>query len=333
MEKIDFVITWVDGSDPAWQAEKARYQPASETDDREIRYRDWDLLRYWFRAVEQYAPWVNRIHFVTWGHVPAWLNLEHPKLHVATHDSFIPQEYLPTFSSHPIELNMHRIEGLAERFVYFNDDFYLTAPVKPEDFFRDGLPCDSLEEAPLDLCARTQMVRIKANDMLFTNAHFAKNECRKKNPGKWYSLRTPDVAMKNLLLTPIKSRAFFGLKIHHLPQAYRKTTMEKAWQADPDWLHETCLHKFRHDDDVSPHIFKFWQLAEGSFAPYDVRKAGRWYPAGTNCREACELIRERKVKYLCYNDNELTPEAFAAEKEAIHAAFREVLPDQCGFER
>ena len=65
-EGIDFVITWVDGSDPAWQQEKRKTLEAcglkSAADDRKERYRDWDNLQYWFRGVEQFAPWVRKVH-------------------------------------------------------------------------------------------------------------------------------------------------------------------------------------------------------------------------------------------------------------------------------
>ena len=140
---IDIVIPWVDGADPVWQQERARFQPSSGADSSAARYRDWDTLRYWFRGIERYAPWVRTIHFITYGHLPAWLNTSNPKLHVVNHRDYIPKEYLPTFSSHTIELNMHRIEGLAEHFLYFNDDVFLNAPTKPEDFFMKGLPADT----------------------------------------------------------------------------------------------------------------------------------------------------------------------------------------------
>lgn len=140
MEPIDFVITWVDGSDPAWQKEKAEYFPKKEEKTDIGRYRDMELLPYWFRAVEAYAPWVRTIHFVTWGHVPAWLDTNHPKVHIVKHSDFIPAEYLPTFSANPIELNMHRIEGLAENFVYFNDDFFLNAMLSRNSFSKTAFP-------------------------------------------------------------------------------------------------------------------------------------------------------------------------------------------------
>ena len=128
-EPIDFVITWVDGNDPKWQEEKDKTLIAQglgvHIDGRKERYRDWDNLQYWFRGVEKYAPWVRKIHFVTWGHMPEWLNVDHPKLHIVKHEDFIPKEFLPTFNSHTIEWNFHRIEGLSEHFLYFNDDMFL----------------------------------------------------------------------------------------------------------------------------------------------------------------------------------------------------------------
>ena len=116
---IDIVVTWVDGSDPEWLKERARYS-GTPVELSDVRFRDWGLMRYWFRGIEKYAPWVRKIHFVTWGHLPDWLDTTNPKLHIVKHTDFIPAEYLPTFNSHTIELNLHRIEGLAEQFIYLS---------------------------------------------------------------------------------------------------------------------------------------------------------------------------------------------------------------------
>ena len=75
---IDFVIPWVDGEDPAWRRQFLAVRRAEGADASEIRFRDWRNLRYWFRGVERLAPWVRRIHFITWGHLPAWLNTDRP---------------------------------------------------------------------------------------------------------------------------------------------------------------------------------------------------------------------------------------------------------------
>ena len=83
--KIDFVLPWVDGSDKEWLASKRKYDPSVDTlstcipevnDD--CRYRDYSLLKYWFRGVERFAPWGNRVFFVTCGQKPDWLNESNP---------------------------------------------------------------------------------------------------------------------------------------------------------------------------------------------------------------------------------------------------------------
>ncbi len=74
-EKVDFVILWVDGNDPEWQASKAKYTADKGRDASANRYREWENLKYWFRGVEKFAPWVNNVYFVTCGHYPEWLNL------------------------------------------------------------------------------------------------------------------------------------------------------------------------------------------------------------------------------------------------------------------
>ena len=135
--KIDFVIAWVDGNDSEWRKEKSKYSGQPYFDSREIRYRDMDILKYWFRAVENYAPWVNKVHFVTWGHLPEWLNTECEKLNIVNHKDYIPEQFLPTYNSVVIERYMHKIPDLAEHFVYFNDDFFPTNSLDYSDFF-DG---------------------------------------------------------------------------------------------------------------------------------------------------------------------------------------------------
>ena len=83
------------------------------------------LLKYWFRAVEAYAPWVGQVHFITWGHLPEWLNTQCPKLHIVNHEDYIPEKYLPTFSANPIELNITAaLNDPGIRMVCINDTPY-----------------------------------------------------------------------------------------------------------------------------------------------------------------------------------------------------------------
>lgn len=147
--KVDFVIPWVDGADVTWYEKKLKYSGKLSGDENINRYRDWGTLKYWFRGVEKYAPWVNKVYLITDNQTPEWIDLQCSKLQLINHSDFIPSKNLPTFSSHPIELNMHRISALSEHFVYFNDDCFLTKPVEKSLFFKNDVPCDSPVLSPI----------------------------------------------------------------------------------------------------------------------------------------------------------------------------------------
>ena len=332
---IDFVVPWVDGGDLEWQKQRAHYLnpdvPINQIDFQESRYRDWETMRYWFRAVEKYAPWVNKVHFVTCGQLPDWLNLDAPKLNFVKHSDYMPQEYLPTFSSHPIEWNFHRIPGLSEQFVLFNDDLFLTAPVQPEDFFVNGLPCDCLEETPVTFDYETPMNSVRVNEMVFINQRYNRQKCRKQNRNKWYSLKCPHAAFKNAVLGILNNRAFFGFNTHHLPQAYLKRTFEQMWEQEPELLHETCLRRFRDERDVSHYICKITQLLTGNFQPYDKRSYGTKLHVGPQIDQICRQLKEGKIKTLSIME---TPSVdFEPTKKKLLAAMEAAFPEKSSFEK
>ena len=79
-----------------------------------------------------YAPWVRNIYLVTDDQVPDWLDTSCPDVKVVSHrEIFANQADLPTFNSHAIESQIHRIEGLSEHFLYLNDDFFVGRPLSP----------------------------------------------------------------------------------------------------------------------------------------------------------------------------------------------------------
>lgn len=332
--EIDFVIIWVDGSDPEWLAEKAKYAPTADTDNRPERYRDWGLLPYWFRGVEKFAPWVRKVHFVTWGHIPKWLNTDHPKLNIVRHDEYIPEKYLPTFSSHTIELNLHRIKGLSENFVYFNDDTFLTAPVNEETFFKNGLPCDS---AVLNVHCYSpdlpiQMIAI--NDAGVINRHFKLKETIKAAPMKWLDPLYGKMLFRTLPL--MFCPRFPGFYQHHLPSSLKRSTFEAVWAAEPDILDRTCSHKFRSMYDVNQWVFREWQLANNGFCPRSLKTGKCFFPDRDGMGEferAAQLIAKGKKKLVCINDCSLTEEKFTTCSQILRDGFERSLPEKSGFEK
>lgn len=330
--EIDFVILWVDGNDPAWRQEKSKYDGSAQSgklDDSAIRYRDWENLKYWFRAVEQFAPWVRKIHFVTWGHVPSFLNVYAPKLHIVKHEDFIPKECLPVFNSCAIEINLHRIPGLAEQFVYFNDDMFLGGTVYPEDFFWNGLPRDAwIEHLVMAYGNNSSFCHHLLNDIDVINRHFDKRRQMKNHVCKWFNYQYGLRNMYNFYYMPFPR--YLGFKLSHLPNAYLKSTFEAVWEKEFEILDKSRHYRFRSKDSVSQCVFKYWQLASGEFSPG--RTMGRSISVtDSNVEWACREIVGKKHKMLCLNDSEGVVD-FEHCKQMLIGAFETILPSPSSFE-
>jgi len=137
-EPIDLVITWVNGTDPDFLELLKKNNPENADETEASRFRDMNQLKYSIRSFQKYAPWIRNIILLTNGQVPVWLNTDHPNVRVVTHEEiFADKSHLPTFSSPAIEINMHRIPGLSNRFIYANDDFFLMKPICPDIFITD----------------------------------------------------------------------------------------------------------------------------------------------------------------------------------------------------
>lgn len=331
---IDFVVLWVDGNDPEWRAEKAKYQGAVTDDSNSVnRFRDWGLMPYWFRAVEKFTPWVHKIHFVTCGHVPEFLNLDHPKLSHVSHSDFLPKAALPTFSSHAIEMNIHRIPGLAEHFVYFNDDMFPIRPMPETAFFRGGQPCTCGEEHPIGLIGEIGIWQYAAvNDLGVVNAHFNKRKQVKKFGKKYVNrvYRWQD-NIRTKAVEKLFPDYFTGFKNLHAPAAYTKSTFEAVWNAEPELLKRTTLHRFRCADDVNQWVCLWWQIASGNFAPFNTDNFVSCTDEST-VDNLCRIICEQSHDMLCINDPEKAVD-FDSLALRLRKAFESILPNKSGFEK
>lgn len=329
-EKIDFVVMWVDPNDPEWQAEKSKYAVRKNADSSFRRYRDWDNLRYWFRGIEKYAPWVNKIYFVTYGHVPMWLNVNHPKLKIVKHSDFIPKKYLPTFSANPIEMNLHRIKGLSENFVFFNDDFFLINPTKATDFFKNNLPCDSACMCVYIHGGSTDVVEgLFSNDMKIINDHFSPRQSLKKDFLKWFNFKNGKYLYNNIIFAVYDK--FVGIHFLHLPASFKKSTYKEVWNEEFKKLDETCRNKFRSHDDVNQWLIKYWQNCKGEFAPRNVNW-GKYYDYNMGYAELNKLFGSKKYKAICINDT-VADDEFENAKNITNRLFERKFPSKSEFEK
>lgn len=323
---IDFVIPWVDGDDAQWVAQRNLYAGTGEDRD-PSRFRDWDILRYWFRAVEEHAPWVHLIFFVTCGQIPQWLNRDHPKLKLIHHQDYIPAKYLPTFSSHTIELNFHRIPELSEHFVYFNDDMFLNANVSPEDFFLMGKSRDC---AVLDFPAPGTDAYdcAQRNVVAFLNGQFDFHKVLWQNPGKWFSPLNGKYIIKNLLLS--FSSDFPGIRNFHIPASMRKSTFETIWDMAPELLDRTCRNRFRSTADVNQYIMTYYPLCKGNFVPRSPR-FGKCYRLELDEQKMEQDILYSRHKVICLNDHPNIGD-FPAAKARLISLLEQRYPKKSSFE-
>lgn len=139
-EPIDIVYLWVNGDFPGFQEQRDRF--ATTKHDRDAaRYRDnLDLLRYSFRGLAMYLPWIRNVFLITCRpQRPSWLVTDHSRLRLIYHDEFIEHDALPVYNSNAIFSFLDRLPGLSRHFLYCEDDILWTAPTALSHFVdRDG---------------------------------------------------------------------------------------------------------------------------------------------------------------------------------------------------
>lgn len=331
-DKIDIVIPWVDGNDPAWQAEKGKYQPKDSNQSSSAnRFRDWSLLPYWFRAIEKNMPWVNRIHFVTWGHTPKWLDTNHPKINIVKHEDFIPGEYLPTYNSNVIQYYLNRIPGITDRFIMFDDDQFILKPVTPNDFF-DGIKLreeygENLIYVPdrFDVYPHSLL-----NNLECINANYNKKAFYKRN---LFKCLNPTFGLKNNLTTLafLHRPTFVGFHSAHICQAYTKKHYDLFWQYCGDRLNEASKNRFRAETDFTTFLVRYIALMEGDFSPRS-HGFGRRFELGKHNQEAYNVILKRKYHVVCLNDSDDALDFEKTKKELI-GIFEQLYPEKSSYEK
>lgn len=90
-------------------------------------------------------------------------------------------------------MNLHRIEGLSEQFVYFNDDIFLLNEVNETDFFKNNLPTE-LVALSIAIARDQTHGTMNANAIYILNKHFSKKSILKGNFKKWYNLKVGNIS-------------------------------------------------------------------------------------------------------------------------------------------
>lgn len=323
---IDLIISWVDSTDVNWQHSKALYTKKYGSIN-PCFFRNWGWLRFLFRSIEANLPWVRRIFFITCGQCPSWLNTSHEKLVCVNHKDYMPEDFLPTFSSHPIELNIHRIEGLSQQFIYMNDDMFFMNPLSPNDFFQEGRPCDCLWLQPLTEQFEDNFASIMLNNLLIVNKYQdLRTNAARLQDSLFHPSYPPKALEDNKLFQGLKH--FPGFREFHMPIALLKSTLEELWSKEEMQLYTTCRHKIRATADVSIWLARDWQLAKMEFVPHYI--PGMVLTNAGN-PELDKIILSPKTNMLCINESETVPysEELALK---ISSYFRKKFSHKSSFE-
>lgn len=252
---IDIVLPWVDGDDPEYRKKLKQYVTDKREDLRpdvggKGRFSSLGEIRHCIASVNRFAPFIRCIFIVTDGQDPGvqeYIEDIFPQGHIpmkiVDHKEIFKgyEEYLPTFNSRAIETLIWRIPGLSEHFILMNDDFFLTSPVNPEDFFREEKT----------VCYASRHSTIKAR-LLWALKPRHKGQKR-------ISFRK---SMLNAVGILGGEKKF--LYLGHTPRALRKSFFEEFFNKNKDLIIRNIEHRFRHEDQFnSQELFYICQQREG----------------------------------------------------------------------
>lgn len=267
---IDFVVPMVFPQDAEWQRSFNRYHGGEALTN--VRFRSWNTEELLIRCVLRFMPWVRTIHILlaTESQLQPWMT-RYPKVHVVYHRQFIPAKRLPCFASPCIEMFLHRIPGLAEQFVYANDDMFPLSPLSPTDFFREGKACVEVKE--------------------------------KKFGGTLNIFERKCLYQENMIAKPFgKHCARTWLYTGHTFAPVLKSVCEKVWESHGREIERWLSPLSRTEHSFNHYIYLLYEY----FAGLTVNHAPRHQYAGESTSEDLLplLIAEKDAGVVCLNDNE-----------------------------
>lgn len=298
---IDAVFTWVDCTDKSWQSAWNETYPEKPFDL--DRFTSNEELRYSLRSIKKYAPWFNKIFIVSNCERPGWLSRSDERVQWITHDEIFPSLLtLPTFNSHAIESCLHRIQGLAENFVYFNDDFLISLPCLPNDFFDEyDRPILYFEEcAP----ALSDLHSAEAPDYLLA------------------SMNSSELIFKNFQHRP-------RLQHKHVPYALKKSIIEEMEARFTFEFNVTRNSRTRSatDINVASFLFQHYTRAIGQASIGKVES----FTAKPHTVSKLLNYGSLKYKFICINDGGNSAK-HSKYKELSRLFFEERYPEVPAWE-
>ena len=234
---------------------------------------------------------------------------------------------MPLFCSRAIEVNINKISDLAEKFIYFNDDFFIINKINVDCFFKNNLPCDIAVLNAIDGDGVSDAI---IENLKIINKYFRKRQVLLKNLNKWFNLKYGLKLFRTILLLPWPN--FTGFYDSHLPTPYLKSTFDLIWNLEPSILEHTLKSKFRKPGTINPYLFRYWQLASGNFTPNNPTWFSKYFEIhDENIDEIVDAITKQKKKIIVLNDSSDIKDMEIC-KNRLKEAFEYILPEKSQFE-
>lgn len=299
-ERIDLVVPMVFATDAKWKEKYAatckRYGIPVNIDDERVR--TWNLEKYFFRAIEKFMPWIDTIHLIldSETQIPDWLDAS--KVHIVYHKDIMPEELLPTFNSQAIEMWLHKIEGLAEKFIYANDDMIVVSPMEPTDFFVNGFPVIHCDEKYYD-------------DL----SGIFRTVCR----------RTLDMVAKDAGVTFADG---ILLKDGHSYAPMLRSTLLDAVERYGDKMIASCS-PFRERKNFIQYLYTYMQWLLGSHI--DGHHTHHYFSLGTSTDKIRKVVGSGKAGVCCFNDSGSGD--WNETSRVVREELEKILGEKCMYEK
>lgn len=342
MEKIDFVLPWVNGNDPKWKNLKKSYLLKKDDDSNsDARFRDFDTLKFVLRSIEKNCPWYNKIYLITEGHIPEWLEIHHEKIKHITHtELYFNKSDLPVFNSSSIEMNLSNIEELSDNFIYLNDDLIIMNSLDSTRFFKNNLPVDFISHGWL---ARKKLfskirkidtwINSLNNNLDLINSTFPPTKLDNSFLfDKSYSFSTK---VSNFLCKYVYKR-YLWLEHWHHPQPYKKKTLLDVYNKFNSHMALCSKNRFRNNNDLTQYICRYWHLSNGDFYPEKYNDA---IIANIDSMQTLNKLintfnnTKRNTNFICFNDSiNMNDTEYDKVKAALSSFLYSNFPEPASFE-
>jgi hypothetical protein len=297
---MDLVLPYVNAADREWQQSILRTTKTAVSNSSSVRFRSWGTLKYLFRGVAQYMPFIDRIVLIvaSKSQVPVWINYENVR--IVYHDEFIPSKFLPTFNSCTIESFLYNIEGLSDRFIYANDDIFAINPCSIDDFFTEDVP----------------HIKYVIHDKYTLNNTF-RCQCRSGMDLIMSKLNTPEYE-QGYIIRP-----------YHITSPMTTECLSAVKQLCGNDI-ENTVSRLREPRNINQYIYLYYQYFMDNYV--DSIVSYKYYTLSDKfISDICKAILGRDYKLVCLNDSGKVSD-YSALKSRLLSAFKQKFPNRCKYE-